>query len=64
MPTELSYAETMLNLYEEARLEGARIFDRETLTAHWLAKLQWFTDRLAQNWNTETESKTCLAITV
>ena len=28
MPTEPAYAQTMLNLYEEARLEGARIFDR------------------------------------
>jgi hypothetical protein len=30
----------LVNLYEEARLEASRIYDREMLAAHWLAKLQ------------------------
>jgi hypothetical protein len=36
----------MTNAYQEARLEGSQIHDRQTLAAYWLAKLQWFTDRL------------------
>jgi hypothetical protein len=45
MPT---YAETMFNAYEEARLEGSKISDREKLSAHWLGKTEWFSDRLAR----------------
>jgi hypothetical protein len=29
-----NYAEIMLNAYEEARLEGSKISDREKLAAH------------------------------
>jgi hypothetical protein len=45
MPT---YAETMFNAYEEARLEASKISDREKLAAHWLCKTEWFSDRLAR----------------
>ena len=44
MPT---YAETMFNAYEEARIEGAKISDREK-RANWLGKTEWFSDRLAR----------------
>jgi hypothetical protein len=52
MPT---YAETMLNAYEEARLEGSRIHDREKLAAHWLAKVDWFSDRFARTSQIEAD---------
>jgi hypothetical protein len=45
MPT---YAETMFNAYEEARLEGSKISDREKRATHWFGKTEWFSDRLAR----------------
>ena len=45
MPT---YAETMFNAYEEARLEASKISDREKRAPHWLGKTEWFSDRLAR----------------
>jgi hypothetical protein len=48
MSTEPTYAETMLNAYEEARLEGSKISDREKLAAYWLTTADWFSNRLAR----------------
>ena len=45
MPT---YAETMFNAYEAARLEASKISDREKRATHWLGKTEWFSDRLAR----------------
>jgi hypothetical protein len=50
-----SYAETMLAAYEEARLEGAKLSDREKLEAYWLAKLDWFSNRLARTSQMEAD---------
>jgi hypothetical protein len=52
MPT---YAETMLNAYEEARLVGSRIHVREKLAAHWLIKVDWFNNRLARTCQLEAD---------
>jgi hypothetical protein len=38
----------MLNAYEEARLEGSTISVREKLAAHWLTKVDWFSNQLAR----------------
>ena len=48
MSTEPTYAEAMLNAYEEARLEGSKISDREKLPAYWLTTVDWFSTRLAR----------------
>jgi hypothetical protein len=50
-----SYAETMLAAYEEARLEGSKITDRQKLAAHWLTKLDWFSNRLARTCQMEAD---------
>jgi hypothetical protein len=50
-----SYAETMLAVYEEARLEGSKLSDREKLAAHWLTKLDWFSNRLARTSQMEAD---------
>ena len=50
-----AYAEIMLKAYEEARLEGSRISDRDKLAAYWLAKVDWFSDRLARTSQIETD---------
>jgi hypothetical protein len=55
MPTEPEYAESMLNLYEDARLEGSSIHDRQTLATHWLGKLEWFSQCLTRNSRTEAD---------
>ena len=52
MPT---YAEDMLAAYEEARLEGSRISDRQKLAAHWVGKTEWFSDRLARACQIESD---------
>jgi hypothetical protein len=45
MPT---YAETMANAYEAARLEGSKICERKKLEAYWVGKTEWFSDQLAR----------------
>jgi hypothetical protein len=57
MPT---YAETMLAAYEEARLVGSKISDREKLAAYWLGKLEWFGERLEHICQLEVDLETSL----
>jgi hypothetical protein len=45
--------DVMLNLYDRARLEGSRIYDRKAAAAHWKNKLDWFSKQLALNLHTE-----------
>lgn len=47
MPSRKYEIAFLVNAYEEARREASQIYDRAALAAYWLAKLQWFTDRLA-----------------
>src|SRR6267154_1022536 len=47
----------MLNLYESARLEGSTIDDRKKIAAHWLDKLEWFSNHLTFNSSTESNLK-------
>jgi hypothetical protein len=53
-----TYTETMLNAYEEARREALNISDREKLATHWLAKVNWFSDRFARASQIETDLET------
>jgi hypothetical protein len=53
--TEPTYSEIMLNAYEEARLEGSKISDREKLADHWLTKVDWFSNRLARTCQIEAD---------
>jgi hypothetical protein len=53
-----TYTETMLTAYEEARREAAKISDREKLATHWLAKVNWFSDRFARASQIETDLET------
>jgi hypothetical protein len=55
MSAEPTYAESMRSAYEEAREEGLRIKGREKLADYWLAKVDWFSDRLARTAQIEAD---------
>ena len=50
-----TYAETMFNAYEGARLEGSKISNRQKLAAYWLGKVEWFSDQLARTSQIEAD---------
>jgi hypothetical protein len=43
-----TYAESMRNAYEKARLEASEISEREELAAYWLNKVSWFSHQLTR----------------